>query len=302
MKVLFVVGPTGSGKTEFALRVAEESGAHILNADSVQFYQGLDIGSAKPSSLERARVPHHLFDVAPVGSVLTAGDYRRLALEKLAELESVNRLTLVVGGSGFYIQALEKGMFDFGKVPMEISAQVKADAESRLPLLAQELADIDPDYAKKVGPTDKYRIARAIELWRHFRKTPSELRAEFKPQSFPYPLQKVGLSVDREVLRQRVEARAQSMLQQGWIEEVQVLLREAGPHWPPLQSVGYAEILKYLAGDIPWENLVPEIVTSTMRLAKRQATWFRRDSEIVWYDIGAGFDGPLEDLRGRIHP
>lgn len=303
MKVIFVVGPTGTGKSAFSLMAAKSLGGHILNADSLQFYQGLDIGTAKPTQEERNQVPHHLFDVVPTGTVVTAGDYRQMALKVLGDLAKQGTShAFVVGGSGFYLQALEKGMYDFGKVSTDIHESVQAEAKANLPVLFEELAGVDPDYAIKIGPQDAYRISRAVELIRMFGRSPSQLRAAFQPTEFPFPLIKFGLTVPRALLMSRLQSRTQMMLKQGLIQETRGALQAAGPDWPPLQSIGYREVQLHLAGKLSTEELESEIIKNTMRLAKRQMTWFRRDTEIAWYETQQGFDRPLQELQGRLCP
>lgn len=301
MKVVFVVGPTCTGKSNFAVQAAIKTSGEILNADSLQFYQSLDIGTAKPTPQEREVVPHHLYDFIPVGEVLTAGDYRRLALLKLDEMNSRGvKVAYIVGGSGFYLQALEKGMFDFGKVDPSIHNEVRLQAETDLHSLFLELRSKDPVYADKIGMADKYRIARAVELLRMFGKSPTELRSEFVPVPFPYEIIKVGFSMTRESLLHKVSERTRRMLKTGLILEVKNVLQKTSSKWPPLSSIGYKEVLLFLEGQFPEESLEPEIVQNTMRLAKRQMTWFKRDPEIDWYDSMQGFDRPLVELWVRL--
>ncbi|MBX3022390.1 MAG: tRNA (adenosine(37)-N6)-dimethylallyltransferase MiaA [Bdellovibrionales bacterium] len=279
---VLIVGPTASGKSDLSLRLAERFQGVILNCDSLQFYQRMDIGTAKPTPEERDRVPHFLFDVVPPGEVLTAGDYRRAAMQVL-ERELPQRMVFGVGGSGFYIQALEKGMFDVPKPRPEIDRQVRARLEEKgLSALYRELVERDPKYAEDINPNDSYRIVRALVLMEDSGKTVTEVRTQFKQQEFPFPLLKLGLAPAREELLPRVEKRVLSMLQRGFMEEVQGLLRDGWENWPPLQSVGYKECIQFLRGEIDDKRLMPLIVEKTMQLSKKQKTWFKRDPEIHW--------------------
>ena len=297
--LVLVVGPTGSGKSDLALALADEFGGAILNCDSLQTYKRLDIGTAKPTREERARIPHHLFDVMEPGEVLTAGDYRRMALEVLAR-ELPHRTVFGVGGSGFYIQALEKGMFDVGKPSPEIESEVRAEAE-RLGLSAMyaKLTKEDPDYADQISPNDSYRILRALIIIRDSGKSVTDLKASFQVEKFPYPLLKLGLLPSREELLPRVEARARRMLESGLIDEVRALIRDGHGDWPPLQSVGYRETVAYLKGEIPEEKLLPLIVEKTMQLAKKQKTWFKRDTEIRWLPLASAVTEARGILAGH---
>jgi len=280
---VLIVGPTASGKSALALELAKHYGGAILNCDSLQTYQRLDIGTAKPSLKERKSLPHLLFDVIKPGDVLTAGDFRRMALEVL-EHELPQRPVFGVGGSGFYIQALEKGMFDVPKPDPKIEAEVRAEAERKGPQeMHAVLQKLDPDYAGKISPNDAYRILRAIIIIRDSGKKVSELQHEFqKGSKFPFPLLKLGLMPTREELLPRVQKRTDEMISSGLLSEVQALLDEGYADWPPLQSVGYKEACAHLRGDVSQTALAPLIVEKTMQLSKKQRTWFKRDSEIHW--------------------
>ena len=253
--LVLLVGPTGSGKSALALALAAQTKGAILNCDSLQAYQRLDIGTAKPTEAERSRVPHFLFDVLKPGAILTAGDFRLKALEVLHR-ELPQRMTFGVGGSGFYIQALEKGMFDVPKPNPETEMKVRSALEKNgLDSLYAELVRLDPEYAQRIGPADSYRIVRALIIIQDSGKKVSDVRLQFKPQKFPFPLLKLGLMPEREELLRRVEHRAQNMLDQGLLKEVQDLLDEGYAEWPPLQSVGYKECRAFLQGRLERKKL-----------------------------------------------
>ncbi len=281
--IYFVVGPTASGKSNWALNEAQKIGGEILNADSVQIYKHLDIGSAKPSAEEREVAPHHLYDLVEPDIEFTAGDYRRHALRRIGERIEKAPL-LVVGGSGFYIQALEFGMFDVNAISDEIQKRV-AEIEATGRLYA-ELLKLDPTSAEKIGPPDLYRLRRALQVTLAEGRPFSTIQAEFldKKESLgdQFTLKKVGLSTDRETLRRRVSRRTNAMLEAGLIDEVQGLVAKGYGETRVLRSVGYRECLDFLAGRLKREDLVGAIITSTMQLAKRQLTWFKRDKEITW--------------------
>lgn len=302
MKVVFVVGPTASGKTQLALELAQAFKGEIINADSLQVYKGLDIGTAKPAVEQLQQIRHHLIDVVNPPNVLTAGDYRRLAFEVLRDCDKRHvPFVFIVGGSGFYIQALEKGMFELGKVSERIRAEVLGDFKKQgLKALYQELYAADEAFAEKIGPHDEYRILRAIELLREFKKTPTELRQAFKPELFPYQYLKIGLEVDRETLKKRIAARTQLLFANGLIEEVRDLLSRGLVQWAPMESVGYKETVKFLNSEISHDECIRLVVQNTQRLAKRQMTWFRRDPEIWWVHPDQGSNGPIELIRSNL--
>jgi tRNA dimethylallyltransferase len=281
--LVLIVGPTGSGKSALGLKLAEKYQGAVLNCDSLQAYQRLDIGTAKPPADERRIVPHHLFDFLPPGEVLTAGDFRKAALDVLAK-ELPKRIVFGVGGSGFYIQALEKGMFDVPKPDPAVEAAVRAEAgRFGMPHMFKELEKLDFDYADRISPNDSYRILRALIIIRDSGKKVTDLQKDFqKGTPFPYPLLKMGLLPTREELLPRVTARTRAMLDAGLVDEVRALLAEGHQEWPALFSVGYKECVAFLKGEISREKLPALIVEKTMQLAKKRKTWFKRDSEIHW--------------------
>ncbi len=280
--VVFILGPTATGKSQLALKLAQKFAGAILNCDSLQTYQRLDIGTAKPPVAERQIVPHFFFDEVKVGDVLTAGDFRRIALSHLAA-QLPKQMMFAVGGSGFYIQALEKGMFEVAKPSVEAERAVRAKLDERGPeFMYKELERLDPEYAAELSPNDTYRVTRALIVIADSGRKMSDLRKNFVPQKFPYRYIKLGLSLDREELLPRVRARTQKMLQDGLLAEVEKLLSDGLGDWPPLQSVGYKECVEHLRGRLPREQLEAQIVEKTMQLAKKQRTWFKRDAEIHW--------------------
>ena len=304
MKVVFLVGPTAIGKSQFAFSLAQRVRAEIMNADSVQIYKALDIGSAKPSGEERAAVPHLLFDRVEVGQGFTAGDYRREALALLADRQRAGATSVfVVGGTGFYIQALQRGMYPVPPIPREVRENLAQSLRRQgVHALYQELKRIDPATAVRVAANDQYRILRALEIFLASGQRWSEIVREFRPHPFPYAAVKVGLTLPREVLLARVQRRAQMMLDAGWIDEVKNILQQTDPHWPPLQSVGYREVVAYLSGGVSDQELLQQIVRSTMALAKRQMTWFRRDREIEWFDALSDTAAAQQRILDHLRP
>lgn len=262
---------------------AEATGGEILNADSVQIYKGLNIGAAKPTREDFQKVPHHLYDLVEPNQTFTAGDYRR---EAMAIIEKClpNTSLYVVGGSGFYLQALEYGMFEVGPISDDIRARVQQLAQAEI--LFEQLCAVDEVSAKKIGPNDTYRLQRALEVSLSEGRPFSEIQKEFqnKKESLGarYELKKIGIKVDRDTLRTRVVARTESMLREGLIDEVRALVERGFGDTKALSSVGYKECLQFLNGQISREALPEAIITSTMQLAKRQSTWFNRDKEISW--------------------
>ncbi|MBX3033453.1 MAG: tRNA (adenosine(37)-N6)-dimethylallyltransferase MiaA [Bdellovibrionaceae bacterium] len=287
MKVVFVTGATATGKSDWALRLAEDSGAVIVNCDSVQVYEGLEIGSGLPTREERSRVPHHLYAYVKPPREMTAGDFRADFFQQLRALSADSRV-LVVGGTGFYFQAVEKGMFPAPAVAAEIHERVRvellADPESAM----EELREGDPRTAARLNPSDHYRVARALELLRAGHR-PSELQDNFQPEPFPFPLLKTGVSWPREALRERIRRRVAGMIARGLREETRGLLERGLEGWAPLASVGYKETVRALRDGFDDEWLLEEICLRTGQLAKRQETWFKRDRDIQVFSGDVGF-------------
>lgn len=297
--VIFIMGTTASGKTDWALKLAQKYQGVIVNCDSVQLYKKLNIGAAKPTLAERALVPHYLLDYVEPPHEMTAGQYRRDFDQCMEKLPSGTPV-FVVGGTGFYFMAIEKGMYPVTSVTEELKAQV--EAELQIPggaeKLWQELRAMDPEYAAKLHEADHYRLGRAIELIRTQGRSITQIQKEFAEQQkdFAFPLLKIGPTWSRETLRERIALRSQKMLDEGLIQEVQSLLDEGLGDWAPLRSVGYRETLQYLRGEIPKEQLLEAIIQNTAQLAKKQRTWFQRDQEVFWADGGTGF----EETQGRV--
>lgn len=290
--VIFVVGATATGKSEWALKLAQQFDGVIVNCDSVQVYKKLDIGSAKPSKEEQALVPHYLLDYVSAPEEMTAGVYSRDFYEMLKGIPE-EKPVFVVGGTGFYFMAIEKGMYPVIPVPLEMQKQIEQElqTEAGAVRLHAEMMAVDPEYGAKIHLSDRYRIGRAIELIRSQGKSVTQIQREFEAQRapFPYPLLKIGPHWDREVLRERIRGRVQKMMQAGLVTEVQGLLDEGLASWAPMSSVGYKETLDFLKGTLSEEQLFEEIVKNTHQLAKRQRTWFQRDREIQWFDGSSGF-------------
>lgn len=290
--VIFVVGSTASGKSEWALKLAQKFGGVIVNCDSVQVYKKLNIGAAKPTAEEQNLVKHYLLDYVEPPHEVTAGSYCRDFYECMSKIpERVP--VFVVGGTGFYFMAIEKGMYPVLPVSDEIKQTV--DREMQTPggpeKMYQELLAKDPEYGEKIHLSDHYRIGRAIELIRSQGKSVTQIQKEFAESRtpFPFPLLKIGPSWDREKLKERIDLRTKKMIESGLIEEVRGLQDEGLETWAPMSSVGYKETLSYLRNEISRDVLQEEIAKNTRQLAKRQRTWFQRDKDIHWFDGEGGF-------------
>lgn len=279
-----VVGPTGVGKTEVGLFLAERFSGEIVNFDSVQVYKYLDIGTAKPSASERARVPHHLIDFLEPNEPFNAARFVELADRAIEEIVARGHLPLLVGGTGLYLKALLHGLF-----PVEVPEDLRAGLRERLAregleVLYEELKKVDSAAAAKIHPHDKVRILRALEVYYATGRPFSELAREHAFAPRRYRALKIGLTLPREELYRRLEARVDRMLTEGLLEEVRELLhRGYDPGLKPLRSIGYRHMIAYLQGKVPFSEAVRLMKRDTRHYAKRQLTWFRADPEIVWF-------------------
>ena len=286
--VLVIAGPTGVGKTRLALDVAEALGTDILSADSRQAYRGLDIGTAKPTPEELARVRHHWIDVLDVGEPTSAGLFAREADRYIAACHAENRTPLVVGGSTLYIDAVVRGLADLPDVPGDVAAETVREAatqEGRERLFA-ELQRADPTAATSLDATKSQRLARLVGLLRATGRRPSDLWAE--GASLPRDVRLVVLDRPRADLYARIDARVDAMLAEGLVDESRRLL-EAGHDLDtvPLRSIGYQEPIRFLTGEIPEAEMVRLVKQNSRRYAKRQLTWFRRYPVSRWVDAAS---------------
>ena len=283
-KVAVLVGPTAVGKTAVALELAQELGAEIVNADSLQVYRELNIGTAKPTEAERALVPHHLVDVADPPEAYDADRYSREGRRVLAQLHGRGVIPLVAGGTGLYLKALLSGLFSEGSPDPKIRRRLREELTDRgLPQLYERLKSLDPASAWRLHPNDTYRILRALEVITATGETLSALHESHQFRDAPYHTLKLGLLRPREELNQRIEARVEVMLAQGLLEEVKGLLDRYSPDLKPLQALGYRHLIAFLQERWSWEEALDLLKRDTRRYAKRQLTWFKKDQEVRWH-------------------
>lgn len=281
-RILTIAGPTAVGKTTLSLAVAEELGAEIISADSRQVYRDLTIGTAKPTREELQRVPHHFIGELPLEKEFSAGRFADAANDRIRDILHRGRTPLVVGGSTLYLKALHFGLAD---IP-DVAAAVREEMEARLEregrdALYAELQRVDPSAARTMDPTKTQRLLRALEVY-HGTGKPITYYYENQPEP-PFTYRTVVLNRDRSVLHGRIENRVDRMLEQGLLDEVQSLLdRGYDTAYRPLKSIGYRESIRFLNGEIDYDEMVRLIKRNTRRYAKRQITWFRRFESYTW--------------------
>ncbi len=291
IRLVIILGPTGSGKTELAVRLAERFDGEIVNADSVQVYRGMDIGTAKPSAEQLQRVPHHLIGIVAPDINFSAADFRREAAAVIADIHRRGKRIFVVGGTGLYLRALLHGLVASPTGDEQLRQELEAFAETvGNQELHRQLAIVDPLTADRLHPNDKVRIIRALEVHRQTGRPMSSFRDEHNFAGSYYESLKLGILVERQELYRRVDNRVEEMVERGLIAEVRSLLAAGyGRGLKAMRSIGYKEICAFLAGECSLEEAVALIKRDTRRYAKRQLTWFANDPEINWVEYPESF-------------
>jgi tRNA dimethylallyltransferase len=285
--VVVLAGPTASGKSALALQLAEALGGEIVNADSMQVYRRLDVGTAKPSPAERARVPHHLLDVVEPDEQYSAGRYAEEARAAVSAISARGRVPFLVGGTGLYIRAFCEGLpAPVGKdeaVRARLEAEhAEAESAGDPRLLHRRLAQLDPASGARIHPNDLRRTLRALELHALTGKLPSDVRREHAPDR-PYRVLYLVLDPGRAELVRRIDVRCAQMLERGLLQEVREL-RELGygPELPPMQAIGYRHMEPVIRGHETLVNVLAQMQHDTRQFARRQRTWFRAIEEAEW--------------------
>lgn len=276
--IVAIVGPTASGKTALSLQVAESLDAEIVSCDSMQIYRGFDIGTAKPTPEERARVRHHLVDVAEAGELYSAARFADEAERAIAEIRARGKRVVLVGGTGLYLRALRFGLVDAPPRDEALRQQFLDEEALRPGILHLKLRSVDPRSAERLPPRDLQRIVRALEVHELTGKPLGELHAEHA-RTPRHDLRVMVLDPPPDVLLSRIAVRVEIMLAGGLIDETKRLVDRYGRSARPLHSVGYHEVLQYLDGALAFPQLQPAIVTATRRYARRQRVWFKKEPE-----------------------
>ncbi|MEM6869171.1 MAG: tRNA (adenosine(37)-N6)-dimethylallyltransferase MiaA [Cyanobacteria bacterium P01_C01_bin.121] len=306
---MIVVGPTASGKSGLAMALAQsavpqrlkptgeeglDASLVILSADSRQVYREFDIGTAKPSIADQQAVPHYFIDICEPTETLTVADYQAQAQAVIAQMhQQGNQIPMLVGGTGLYVNAIAKGL----KIPR---VAPNAKLRSQLQALGQPqcydlLQEVDPQACDRIHPNDQVRTLRALEVFYVTGRSISSQQGERPPS---YPILYIGLACDVEALRSRITMRTHQMIEMGFANEVSQLINKYGADLPLLKTLGYAEMMQHLAGDISLDKTIELIVQHTAQFAKRQRTWFQKEPRIDWF---AAEDAELiEKVAARI--
>ncbi len=285
--ILIIAGPTASGKTEASLLLAQEFGAEIVSADSMQIYRGMDIGTAKPTPEQRKLVYHHLIDVVEPNQPYSVGDYLRDARSAINGIIASGGRPIVVGGTGLYIRALTRGLFHGPAADLGLRERLlNREAEGPAGTLYSDLVKVDPDVAVRIHPNDLRRTVRALEVYYLRDRKLSDFQREHAFNEKPFRFHMVFLVRSRSELYPRIEQRVNRMIETGLEDEVKTLMNHGySPELASMQGLGYKHFLNHFLGKTSWEEAVALLKRDTKRYAKRQFTWFRREPDSVWIDI-----------------
>lgn len=286
-QVIFLMGPTASGKTALALELAQHIPVEIISVDSALIYRGMDIGSAKPTAVELAAVPHHLIDILDPVQAYSAADFRTDALRLIAQIQQRGKLPVLVGGTMLYFKALLDGISPLPEADLQLRTEIEARAAAvGWAALHAELAQVDPVSAARIHPNDPQRINRALEVFQLTGKSLTEL-TQTKGEPFPYKVSQFAIAPkERAELHRRIALRFEQMLTQGFEQEVALLKQRADlhPQLPSVRCVGYRQMWDYLDGLVSYDEMVYRGIAATRQLAKRQLTWLRSWSDLYWLD------------------
>lgn len=282
-KVIVIVGPTASGKTAVSIELAKKLNGEIISADSMQVYKDMNIGTAKPTEEEKEGIKHYLLDVALPSETFNVAKYKELATLAIEEILSKGKVPIIVGGTGLYINTLVNGI-EFLDIPNDLEYRnklIEKGYKEGATVLHEELMKIDPVAAQNIDANNIRRVARALEIYKVTGKTKTELDKESQKE-VKYDYRMFGLEWDRNELYERINLRVDLMIEMGLIEEVKDIVEKYTISNTAVQGLGYKEVIEYLNGDVSYEDMIENLKLETRHYAKRQLTWFRRDTRITW--------------------
>lgn len=285
-KVIVICGPTASGKTSLSIELAKKINGEIISADSMQIYQEMDIGTAKPNREERQGIKHYLLDFVSPEERYSVADYKKDAKKAMEEIIKKGKTPIVVGGTGLYIDSL---IYEIEYPNIKYDENYRKKLEERVRLeglekLYEEAEKIDSVAIQKISSNDEKRILRILEIYHATGKTKTEQEIESRKNPIPYDYQVYALRWDREVLYERINRRVNQMIEQGLIEEVEKILKKYKKFPTAMQGLGYKEVVEYLNCKITKEEMIEKIKMETRRYAKRQMTWFRKNKQTIWLE------------------
>lgn len=285
-KVIVICGPTASGKTSLSIELAKRINGEIVSCDSMQIYQEMNIGTAKPTQEEKQGIEHYVMDFVSPEDRYSVADYKRDAKQAIKEIIKKGKVPIVVGGTGLYIDSL---IYEIEYPKIQFDEKYRQQLEKRVDIeglekLYEEAKKIDPLAMQKISNNDQKRILRVLEIYHATGKNKTEQEAESRKNAPEYQYQVYALKWDREILYDRINTRVDQMMKQGLIEEVKGILARYEKFPTAMQGLGYKEVVAYLQGNMTREEMIEKIKMETRRYAKRQMTWFRKNKQTIWLD------------------
>ena len=295
-KVIVICGPTASGKTGLSIKVAQQMQGEVISCDSMQIYKHMNIGTAKPTKEEMQDIKHHLIDFVEPSKRYSVADFRKDALKAIENTLKQNKVPIIVGGTGLYVNCLTQNIqYPTLETDLEYRKLLEEKVEKEgLQVLYEEAKKIDEEAMQTISNNDQKRIMRVLEIYHQTGKTKTELEIESRREPPMYEYIVFAINMDREKLYERINKRVDIMLEQGLIEEVKNLLEMYKEFPTSMQGLGYKEVASYLNGELTKEEMIEKLKMETRRYAKRQLTWFRKDPNIIWLD---GLKSPEENIK-----
>lgn len=286
-----LIGPTAVGKTKLSIDLAKKFNGEIISGDSMQIYKGMDIGTAKITREEMEGVPHHLIDIKEPDESFSTAEFQELVREKISEISSRGKMPMIVGGTGLYIQSV---IFDyhFTEAPSDPAFRISLEEEAETKgqeFVHGKLKEVDPQSASRIHPNNVRRVIRALEIIHCTGKTAGELQENQSPELL-YNTALIGLTMDREMLYNRINFRVDLMMEQGLLDEVKYFYGKGLKDCQSIQAIGYKELYDYFDGKVPLEEAIENLKQNSRRYAKRQLTWFRNKMIVEWFDMSESKD------------
>jgi tRNA dimethylallyltransferase len=285
-KLLVIIGPTAVGKTKLSIEMAKRYNGEIISGDSMQIYRGMDIGTAKIKVEEMEGISHHLIDIKEPDENFSVAEFQQLVRTKIAEITAKGKLPIIAGGTGLYIQSVIYD-YQFSEAPADEAFRLQLEEKAKEignEALHLELTKIDPESANQIHPNNVRRVIRALEIYHCTGKIMSDYQNNQQPDLL-YETALIGLTMEREKLYERINARVEIMLSEGLLEEVSKLHKQGLRDCQSIQAIGYKEIYDYLDGKVSFDDAVESLKQNSRRYAKRQLTWFRNKMAVKWFDM-----------------
>ena len=296
-KVVVICGPTASGKTALSIELAKRINGEIVSADSMQIYDEMNIGTAKPDQEEMQGIKHYLIGNIKPTNRYSVSEFKKDAISAIKEIISKGKMPIVVGGTGLYVNSLVYGI-DYPEIQTNLEYRKKLEKiveEKGLQYLFEKAVEIDKEAMKNISPNDKKRILRVLEIYKETGKTKTELERESRKNGIPYDYKIFAINMPREILYDRINRRVDIMIEKGLIDEVSYLYEKYGESLlTSMQAIGYKEVVEFLKGNCTKEEMIEKIKMETRRYAKRQLTWFRKIENIQWLD-------GLNDIQNNVN-